>query len=235
MKTCQFEYEHLGTIFEGFSASPSEGDKRPVVLVFPAWRGRDRFTDHQAELIAQAGYAAVVIDLYGKGIRGGTDKDCSQLMEPFLKRRASISEITRQAILAAEKVMRADYKTMAAIGFCFGGLCALDMARTDGSLKGAVSFHGLLTAQEGLSSIQAKVMVFHGYSDPMVPMEALVAFCEEMDRKKADFQVVILGQAMHAFTQPAAQNPQKGTLYHEPSCRRAFQGMHQFLKEIFTA
>jgi dienelactone hydrolase len=235
MKTCRFEYQHSGTIYEGFSAVPSGDIKKPVVLVFPAWRGRDQFSDHQAELIAQLGFAAVVIDLYGKGVRGTTDEECSKLMQPFLKRRSNILEITQQAILEAKKVMSADFENMAAMGFCFGGLCALDMARADGMLKGAVSFHGLLTAKEGLDVIQAKILVFHGYRDPMVSHEAVLAFCQEMDQKNADFQIVILGQAMHAFTQPAAQNPHKGTLYHEPSAKRAFHGMHQFLKEIFKA
>src|SRR5262249_19028397 len=116
----------------------------------------------------------------------------------------------------------------------FGGLCALDLARSGEKVQGVVSFHGLLRAPERSSShMMSKVLAFHGNNDPMVPKEELIAFTEEMEQAKADWQIHIFGQTMHAFTNKEANDPAFGTVYQKDADQRSFQIMEAFFKEVF--
>ena len=135
---------------------------------------------------------------------------------------------------AINSKLEADLSQMAAIGFCFGGLCALDMARGMPQLKGAVSFHGLLNPFLIQKKISAKVLVLHGLKDPMATFDDLRIFEKEMTEAQADFQIHAFGHAMHAFTNPIANDPKKGVLYDELTAKRAFLMMENFLKEIFN-
>lgn len=141
-----------------------------------------------------------------------------------------------EAALAAVKLMPwTDGGRIAAIGFCFGGLCALDLARSGADIKGVVSFHGLLGAPEHTQNnrIKAKVLALHGHDDPMVPVEQVIAFEQEMTRAGADWQLHVYGNTMHAFTNPMANDPGFGTVYQKDADRRSWQSMKNFLEEIF--
>ena len=124
----------------------------------------------------------------------------------------------------------------AAMGYCFGGLCALDLARAGTDLRGVVSFHGLLmdTGALGNESISAKVLVLHGEADPMVPAVQVAGFIAEMNEAKADWQLHTYGGAMHAFTNPAANDPDFGTVYHPGADRRSWAAMTDFFEEVFA-
>ena len=142
-----------------------------------------------------------------------------------------------QAALYAVKLMPwVDDSKIAAMGFCFGGLCSLDLARTGADLKGVVSFHGLLGAPGNTqgNAIKAKILAFHGHDDPMVPVEQVIAFEQEMTEAGADWQLHTFGNTMHAFTNPVANNPDFGTVYQPDADRRSWLAMENFLTEIFA-
>ena len=129
-----------------------------------------------------------------------------------------------------------DETRVAAMGYCFGGLCALDLARTGASISGVVSFHGLLKppSPRPKESIHAKVLALHGYDDPMVPPEDVHAFCLEMNNAHADWQMHMYGHTTHAFTNPEANDPILGTRYSPTAEHRSHQSMTHFLTEIFS-
>ena len=121
-----------------------------------------------------------------------------------------------------------------AIGFCFGGLCALDVARSNADAAGVVSFHGLLNAPGNTADeIKPKVLALHGWDDPMATPDDVKAFGEEMTKAKADWQLHAYGGTMHAFTNPQANDPDFGTVYDADADRRSWQAMQNFLTELF--
>jgi dienelactone hydrolase len=128
-----------------------------------------------------------------------------------------------------------DEKRIAAIGFCFGGLCVLDLARSGADVNGVVSFHGLLGPPGNTDGnrITAKVLVTHGWDDPLAPQEVLVKLGHELTDAGADWQIHAYGNAMHAFTNPAANNPDFGIVYQADADRRSRESMRAFLDEIF--
>ena len=127
---------------------------------------------------------------------------------------------------------------IAVIGYCFGGLCALDLARTGAGLRGAVSIHGLLEPpprsnnQQG--RINCKILLLHGSQDPQADMHSVLALQHELTEAGVDWQSVIYGNAQHAFTNPAANNPAAGTVYHPDSNRRSWIALLNFLEEVLT-
>jgi dienelactone hydrolase len=123
---------------------------------------------------------------------------------------------------------------MGAIGFCFGGLCALDLARSGVDIRAVVSFHGLLGAPEGVEKgkIKAKVLAMHGYADPMVKSDQVAHFEQEMTKGNVDWQMHIFGNTMHAFTNPQANDPSFGLVYNEAAARRSWLAMENFFKEV---
>jgi len=129
-----------------------------------------------------------------------------------------------------------DDKEIASIGFCFGGLCVLDLARSGVDIKGVVSFHGLLGAPEHsqpAAKIKAKVLVLHGYDDLMAPVDQVFALQQELTQAGADWQVHSYGNTMHAFTNPLANDPDFGTVYKAEADKRSWISMQNFLLEIF--
>src|SRR5690606_12960269 len=124
---------------------------------------------------------------------------------------------------------------MAAIGFCFGGLCALDLARRGAPLRGVVSFHGLLNAPPPVAAtVRARVLALHGYDDPMAPPEAAVAFAREMTERGADWQLHAYGHTRHAFTNPHAADHELGLVFNERAATRSWRSMGAFLDECLA-
>src|SRR5262249_39067750 len=137
------------------------------------------------------------------------------------------------ALNTLKKIDVVDTSRIAAIGFCFGGMCVLDLARTGANLKGVVSFHGLLHAPEKTANITAKILALHGADDPMVPPEQVLHFQQEMTRAGADWQMHIYGSTQHAFTNPNANDKELGLVYHNLADRRSWIAMQNFFTEIF--
>ena len=228
------EYEYDKKTYQGFYSATEDQKKRPVVLIFAAWKGLDEFVKEKIKYIFSLGYFAFGVDLYGKNIVGNSDEECLSLMSPLIQNRSKILKITEKAIEKIKSMPTADSSKIASIGFCFGGLCSLDMARNFKDWKGAVSFHGLLDSDGSNSKCNSKILALHGYKDPMVTFDDVLKFQKEMEERKADFQFVVYGDAYHAFTNPTANSPKKGTVYHQKASQRAFLLMEAFLKECFN-
>lgn len=230
------DYEHNGTQLEGFLARDDADDKpRPAVLIAHAWRGRSEFECDKARELAKLGYAGFAMDLFGKGVLGGSVEENRQLIQPFLEDRVLLQSRMSKAleILCAHSAVDAD--KVVAIGFCFGGLCVLDLARAGTDIGGVVSFHGLLGKPDNTAGtpMKAKVLVLHGHDDPMVPVDDVIALENELTEAGADWQIHVYGNTLHAFTNPEANDPDFGAVYNAAADRRSWQALMNFLDEVF--
>lgn len=210
--------------------------RRPAVLISHAWGGRDGFVMDKARKIAGLGYVGFALDMYGTGVLGSSREENAKLMQPFMADRAKLQQRIAAAFMAVKQLPCVDGSNIAAMGFCFGGLCVLDLARIGADLKGVVSFHGLLGAPSNTqgTKIKAKILALHGHDDPMAPPEQVVAFQNELTHAGADWQFVSYGHTMHAFTNPVANDPDFGTVYQADADRRSWLAMQNFLAEIFV-
>ncbi len=225
------------TVLEAFFAfDDAIQGQRPAVLVSHPWAGRSEFTANKARELAKLGYVGFALDMYGAGKLGQTDAECSALMRPFVEDRALLQRRILAAFANVKLLPWVDDKKIAAIGFCFGGLCVLDLARSGANVKGVVSFHGLLNAPDNLenSKIAAKILALHGHDDPLVPPEQVAAFEAEMTKAGADWQLHAYGNTVHAFTNPLATDFAAGYKFDENANRRSWQAMENFLTEIFA-
>ena len=154
-------------------------------------------------------------------------------MTPFMKDRAMLLKRLKSGLATAMTMPIVDARRIAVMGFCFGGLCSLDMARADAEVRGVVSLHGLLKPS-GLTEpkIRARVLILHGYEDPMAPPEDVLAVAKEFTTAGADWQLHAYGQTVHAFTNPVANNRQAGMQYDEAADRRSWHALEEFLAEV---
>jgi len=227
------EYRDGETLLEGFLCyDESLPGPRPAVLISHAWGGRNDFVERKARRLAWQGYACFALDNYGKGKRGTTPEECSALMTPFMKDRKLLLKRLQAGLAAARSMPIVDSRRVAIMGFCFGGLCALDLARSNADIRAAVSFHGMLNPS-GLTEpkIQAKVLMLHGYDDPLAPPEDMLAVAKEFTQAGVDWQLHAYGHTVHAFTNPAAQDRAGGMQYDESADRRSWHALEEFLAE----
>lgn len=234
IRTRPVEHVHDGAVLEGMLAYDEvTPGTRPTVLVFHTWSGRSDAMIDFARQLAAWGYRGYAADLFGKNVLGADREECEALMTPFVKDRAMLQSRLRHVVDVAAGLPEVDARNVAAVGFCFGGLCVLDLARIGANVKGVASFHGVLhpPANTAGNRIASKVIAFHGWDDPMAPAAAFVALAEELTAAKADWQLHAYGGAMHAFTAPLANDPKHGIMYHEPSARRSLIALRGFLTE----
>lgn len=234
--TKEIEYRGDGVLLKGFCAYPDRGSHLPAVLIAPTWAGRDKFACDKAIAMAKKGYLGFAIDLYGDAKVGSSKEENATLMNSLLEDKYALMTRLRTAYSVVKKIPRVDKSNISAIGFCFGGKCVLDMARSNMQLKAAISFHGLLDStiiKE--QNIDTKILVLHGYNDPMVPPEQVNRFQQEMDRRKADWQLHTFGNTYHAFTNPNANDPEFGTVFSATSNKRAWKLAEDFLRETFNS
>lgn len=235
--TGSYLHRHGDAELEGYLALPSDlepGARRPVVLVVHAWGGLDEFARAKAHMVADLGYIGFALDVYGKGRRGGSPEENSRLMTPWVEDRAALRSRLLAGLAAARELPCADPERVGAIGFCFGGLCVLDLARANApGLRAVAAFHALFMppALGAQDSIKAKVLALHGYDDPMARPEAMVGFADEMTRANADWQIVAFGATGHAFTNPHAHDHANGMFYREVIASRAFAAMRALFAE----
>jgi dienelactone hydrolase len=238
MKTEYVDYTDGSVTCEGYAAyDDTKKGKRPGVLVSHAWAGQSPFERDKADKLAGLGYVGFALDLYGKGKRGGTMEQNAKLMQPFLDDRAMLRRRITAALDALKKHPAVDADRTAAIGFCFGGLCVLDLARSvPAGLKGVVSFHGLFHPPKlgAQAPIKAKVLMLHGYDDPLATPEHVTAIARELTDAKTDWQLHAYGRTSHAFTNPEANSPEHGLLYNAAADRRSWAAMKNFLEEVLA-
>ncbi|MEE2879488.1 MAG: dienelactone hydrolase family protein [Pseudomonadota bacterium] len=232
ISTRSLDYEQAGQVYEGFLAMP-EGTPKAVVVIAHAWGGQNGFDHDKAKMLAEWGYAGFAMDVYGKGKRGETVEECQALMNPLASNREELQSRLKLGLETAKKESGCDKGS--AIGFCFGGLSVLDMARAGMAVDGVASFHGLLGAPGNTDDhkTKSKILVLHGWDDPMATPEDVMAFTKEMSDAGADWQLHAYGGTKHAFTNPDANDPDFGTVYNKDAERRSLAALKDFLAEIY--
>ncbi len=236
MVTQKIDYRDGDTELEAYVAFAESDAQKPLVLVAHDWSGRREFACQAAEMMAERGYVGFALDMYGKGVFGadGDTELNASLMNPYASDRGLLRQRITAGLTAARNLPQTDATKVAAIGYCFGGMCVLELARGGADISGVVSIHGILAAGDTANeAIEAKVLCLHGHDDPLVPPEQVLAFENEMTAAEADWQLHAYGGTMHAFTNPAANNPDFGTVYNAAAQQRAYQSLDNFLGELF--
>ncbi|WP_198683810.1 dienelactone hydrolase family protein [Peristeroidobacter agariperforans] len=230
------EYRDGETVCEAYVARATPSDNQPCVLIAHDWSGRLTHIDRMAEDMAAQGYVGVAIDVYGRGNRGRIEADNSELMNPFMNDRALLLRRLRAALDAATSLPFVDSHRMAIVGYCFGGLCALDLARSgDPRLLAAISIHGVLSKPPAPTHrIGASVLVLHGWEDPYAPPGEVLELTRELTQAGADWQLHAYGHALHAFTAQDLNDPAKGLAFHPKAAMRARQSQLSFLAETLA-
>jgi dienelactone hydrolase len=231
------EYKEGQTTLEGLWVyDDAKQGKRPGVLVVHQWKGLGDYEKKRAEMLARLGYNVFAVDIYGKGIRHNNPKDASAEAAKYKDDRKLLRARVTAGLEVLKKQELTDSKRVAAIGYCFGGTTALELARSGADIAGVVSFHGgLNTPNPGdAKQIKAKVLALHGADDPHVPPAEVAAFEKEMRDAKVDWTLVAYGGAVHSFTDWGAGNDNsKGSAYNEKADKRSWDAMKQFFAEIF--
>lgn len=233
----KIDYQDGEITLQGHMAwDDSATGRRPSVLVSHAWQGRSDFENEKAEQLAAMGYVGFALDMYGKGVQGETNEEKAALMQPFLDDREMLQARISAALITLREQKEVDASQIGAIGYCFGGLCVLDLARTGADVKGVVSFHGLFKSPGNTDGnrIPAKVLALHGWDDPMVPPDEVVGLGRELTAGGADWQIHAYGGTSHAFTNPQANDAALGLMHNPDAERRSWLAMTQFLAESFA-
>jgi dienelactone hydrolase len=240
VKTQLIEYADGDVTLQGFVAwDPEKAAKdAPGVLVVHQWLGLTDYEQSRCKQLADLGYVAFALDIYGKETRPKNMQQAGEFAGIYKKDRSlyrrrlnlGLEQLKSQKNVAAGKI--------AAIGYCFGGTGVLELARSGADISGVVSFHGGLdspTPEDG-KNIKAKILVCHGADDPFVPAKDIDAFKAELTAAKVDWQMISYSNAVHSFTQPMAGNDNsRGAAYNEKADHRSWKAMRQFFDEAFAS
>jgi dienelactone hydrolase len=237
LKTEPVEYRDGETVLEGYLAYDDAVQvPQPGILVVHEWMGLGDYAKRRARQLAALGYVAFAADMYGKGIYAKDHEEAGQLAGALRGDRQQMRGRILAALETLKKFPRVDASRLGAIGYCFGGSAALELARSGADITIAASFHGPLEtpmpAQPG--AVKAKILVFHGADDPYVTQEQVKGFEQEMRQAGADFTVVQFPGAVHSFTVPEAGNdPAKGAAYNLEADRKSWEMMMKEFNRIF--
>jgi dienelactone hydrolase len=232
------DYEHDGVTLEGFHVYDDaiEG-KRPAVLVIHQWTGLTNYEKDRSRMLARLGYNVLAADIYGKGVRP-VPPAAGQEAGKYKGNR----ELYRGRLTAGLEQLKKDERTdtgkVAAIGYCFGGTVALELARAGADLDAVASFHGALSTKEPAlaDKVKARIVAFNGAEDPMVPHAERQAFMKEMTDAGVDWQLVEYGHAVHAFTNPDADRAGiPGVAYNEKADQRSWEAMLRLFEDALGA
>lgn len=233
-------YTANGDTLKGYLAyDRSTEAKRPGVLVVHEWWGHNEYARKRARMLAELGYVALAVDMYGKGLQAEHPDDASKFSSQVMQNITT----GEKRFLAAMEYLKSqavtDPQRIAAIGYCFGGGVVLHMARIGTDLRGVVSFHGALNSlhKPEPGNVKAKILVCHGGDDSFISQEVIDAFKQEMDEAGADYRFVVYEGAKHSFTNPDADTyAQKFGIavgYNAEADQQSWQEMQNFFKEIF--
>ncbi len=231
------DYKDGETQLEGFVAwDPAKTTgKAPGVLVVHQWMGQTEYEQRRCKELAELGYVAFALDIYGKGVRPSNPQEAGKQAGTYKGDRALYR---RRLVLGLEQLraQQVDKNKIAAIGYCFGGTGVLELARSGAEVSGVVSFHGGLdspTPEDG-KNIRAKLLICHGEDDPFVKTDDINAMKKELNDAKVDWQMISYSGAVHAFTQPMAGNDNsRGAAYNKSADIRSWQHMRSFFDELF--
>ena len=208
IKEVPVTYKDGATTLKGFVVyDDATRARRPGVLVVPEWWGATRHVHGEASRLAGLGYTAFIVDMYGNGKTADNPKDAGTLAGAVMKDPAVMQSRFNAAKDTLAKHPTVDRTRIAAVGFCFGGAVALNMARTGADLKGVAAFHSDLNPNVPAATpgkVKAKLLVMNGAEDPFIKPEEIGAFKQEMQMAKVDYRYIDYPKAVHAFTNPDA-------------------------------
>jgi dienelactone hydrolase len=238
VKTVAVEYTQGDVVLQGYlSYDESVTDKRPGILIVHDWMGVSDNTKMKTEQLAALGYVALAADVYGKDVRPTNGTEASAEAKKYYADRQLYRARVRAGLDYLAGLEQTDPTRLAAIGYCFGGAGALELARSGAPLKGVVTFHGSLNTPTpaDAKNIKAKVLILHGADDPHVKQEEVKAFMDEMRGGGVDWQLVQYSGAVHSFTDKrAGTDNSKGAAYNASADRRSWTAMKDFFQEIFA-
>ena len=237
MITKTIDYKQGGATLQGYLAyDDAFKGKRPGVLVAHQWMGLTDYERERARMLAEMGYVAFALDVYGKGVRPKSREEAGKLAGIYKANRPLLRNRARAAVIELRKQPNVDVHRLAIIGYCFGGGTALELARSGADLKGFVSFHGSLDTPTpaDAKNIKGKVLILHGADDPFSPMKQVEALMAEMKAAKVNYEVDLYGDTVHSFTEKNAGNDNStGAAYNAQSDARSWARMKGFFGEIF--
>jgi dienelactone hydrolase len=236
--TQDVEYTSGGNTMQGYIAyDNSIQGKMPGILIVHQWKGLTDYEKMRARQLAELGYVAFAVDVYGKGIRPSTPEEAAKEAGKFYGNVELLRERVISGLQELLKQSQVDPAKTAAIGYCFGGSAVIELARSGAEIDGAVSFHGGLkpAGVEAAKNIKASLLVLHGADDPFIKSEDKLAFQKEMAEAKTDMVFVEYSGAVHSFTDKGAGNDNsRGAAYNETADKRSWQAMKDFFQEIFS-
>jgi dienelactone hydrolase len=236
LATRSVEYTQGDTPLEGLLVlDPAGPAKRPGVVLVPDWMGMSPRATAYGEKLAGLGYVVLVADVYGKGIHPASGKEAGPLAGKYKGDRALLRARVNAALDVLRRQPQVDGTRLAAVGYCFGGMGALELARSGASLSGVVTFHGSLGSPTPADAkqIKAKVLALHGADDPFVPEAEVKGFEDELRAAGVDWQLVKYSGAVHSFTNPdAGTDNSKGAAYNPVADRRSWEAMKAFFAEV---
>ena len=239
IQTKTVEYADGDVVLQGFVAwDPDKTSSgAPGILVVHQWMGLTEYEQSRCRQLADQGYVAFALDIYGKGIRPNNPKDAGATAGIYKSDRTLYRRRLNLGLQQLRSQMSVDKNRIAAIGYCFGGTGVLELARSGANINGVVSFHGGLdspTPADG-SNIKGKLLICRGADDPFVPASDIDAFKAELNAAKADWQMIYYANAVHSFTQPmAGTDNSRGAAYNEKADHRSWNAMQQFFDELFN-
>ncbi|MCA9285566.1 MAG: dienelactone hydrolase family protein [Phycisphaerales bacterium] len=207
IRTETIEYEHGGKTLSGFVAwDDAKEGKRPGVLVVHEWWGQNDYVRNRAKQLAELGYVAFALDMYGKGVLATTAEEAGALATPFYADRALMRSRATAGLQQLASHRLVDQEHLAAIGYCFGGTVALELARSGADLDAVVTFHGGLSSADPADArnIKADVLVCNGADDGFISPEEKAGFLKEMNDAGIKWTFVDFCGAVHGFTNPDA-------------------------------
>ncbi len=234
------EYSADGVVMKGYLAyDKAVKGKRPGVLVVHEWWGHNEYARKRAIMLAEMGYTALAVDMYGDGKQADHPADAGKFSSELMKNFDVASKRFVAAMNFLKKQRTVDTKNIAAIGYCFGGGIVLNMARQGVDLKGVASFHGSLAAVQPAvpGSVRAKILVLHGADDKFTTAEQIEAFKKEMKDAGADMKFIAYPGAIHSFTNPDADMYAKKFKlplgYNADADKKSWDELKNFLEMIF--
>lgn len=237
IKTETVIYNDGDVKLEGFVAYDSEIEtgEAPGVLVVHQWMGLTDYEKRRCRELAELGYVAFALDIYGQGIRPDNQKDAAKQATIYKKDRSLYRQRLNLGLQQLKARTEVAKDQCGAIGYCFGGTGVLELARSGADVKGVVSFHGGLDSPspEDGKNISAEILVCHGEDDPFVPAADIAAFKKELTDAEVEFEMIVYPDAVHSFTQPmAGDDNAKGAAYNAQADQKSWDAMKAFFKRL---